>query len=125
MTTNLEESWEGPFKITKVNSPLSYGVDFGHKKSPSIHVQQLKTLHRPVCDNVVGRVTSVLEPDTPHDDIRDRLTGIEVQTGLITELQKADIDNILTEYKDILTKEQGCTESVQFSIDTGDSPPLF
>ena len=42
MTTKLEESWEGPFKITKVNSPLSYGVDFGHRKSPSIHVQQLK-----------------------------------------------------------------------------------
>ena len=122
MITELEESWEGPFKITKVNSPLSYGVDFGHRKSPSIHVQELKTYHRLVCENVVGRVTSVLEPDTPQDDIRYRLTEINVQTGTMTESQRADIAKIESKYRNILTKDPGCTESVQFSIDTGDCP---
>ena len=125
MTTKLEETWEGPYKITKVNSPLSYGVDFGYRKSPSIHVQQIKLYHEPTCDNVVGRITSVLEPDTSQDDIRDRLTGINVEKGIMTESQKADIATIESDYRDILTKDPGCTESVQFSIETGDNPPLF
>ena len=36
MCTKLEETWEGPFKIIKVNSPLSYGVDFGYRVKMSL-----------------------------------------------------------------------------------------
>ena len=73
MCAKLEETWEGPFKITKVNSPLSYAVDFCHRKAPSINAQLLKKFHQPQPENRVARVTSVLQHDSPHDDIRDWL----------------------------------------------------
>ena len=74
MCAKLEETWDGPFTITRVNSPLSYAVDFGYRKSPSIHVQLLKRF-QPQEETRVARVTSVLEPDGPTDDIRDRLAS--------------------------------------------------
>ena len=59
MCAKLEETWDGPFKIIKVNSPLSYAVDFGHRKSPSIHAQLLKKFHQSQLETRVARVTSV------------------------------------------------------------------
>ena len=124
MCAKLEDTWDGPFKITKVNSPLSYAVDFGHRKSPSIHAQLLKKF-QPQHESKVARVTSVLEPDGPQDDIRDRLAGVEIAKGTITDNQKRDIAKIESEYSGILTKDPGCTKRVCFSIDTGDNAPLF
>ena len=121
----LEETWDGPFKIIKVNSPLSYAVDFGHRKSPSIHAQLLKKFHQSQLETRVARVTSLLEPDRPQDDIRDRLAGVEVEKGTISEQQKADITDIEREYSGILTKNPGCIDKVCFTIDTGDHTPLF
>ena len=123
MCTKLEDTWDGPFTITKVNSPLSYGVDFGYRKAPSIHVQLLKKFHQP--DQVVARVTSVLEPDQPTDDIRDRLAETEVPSATLTEKQKKQIEEVETQYKEILTKQPGCTDRVVFEIDTGTHEPLF
>ena len=91
MCTKLEETWEGSFKIIKVNSPISCAVDFGYRKSPSIHAQLLKKFYQPPCENVIARVTSVLEPDSPHNDIRDRLAGVEVQTKTMSDEQRQQI----------------------------------
>ena len=124
-TTKLEESWEGPFTFIKVNSPLSYGIDFGHRKSPSVHIQQLKKYHKPVGDTVVGRVTSVLEQDTPQDDIRDRMAETKVVPTSLTERQKEQIQQVEHDYRDILTKTPGCTDQAVFDIDTGTHEPLF
>ena len=124
MCAKLEETWDGPFTITRVNSPLSYAVDFGYRKSPSIHVQLLKRF-QPKEETRVARVTSVLEPDGPTDDIRDRLASVEVEHGEMTSTQKRDVEAIEKSYSNILTKDPGCTDRVCFSIDTGDSAPLF
>ena len=86
MCAKLEDTWDGPFTITKVNSPLSYAVDFGYRKSPSIHAQLLKQF-QPQEERRVARVTSVLEPDGPEDDIRDRLAGVEVVKGTMTDAE--------------------------------------
>jgi len=48
----LEESWEGPFVITKRNSTVSYGA--------SVHIQLLKKYVRSEENMKVGRATSVL-----------------------------------------------------------------
>ena len=125
VTTKLEESWEGPFTITKVNSPLSYGVDFGLRKSPSVHIQQLKPYHKPVDEIVVGRVTSVLEEDTLQDDIRNRMTETKVTPTSLTEEQLLQIKQIEDDFSDTLTKIPGCTDQAVFDIDTGTSEPLF
>jgi len=38
LNLKLEESWEGPYKITKRNSPLSYAVDNGSRVIQSVHI---------------------------------------------------------------------------------------
>ena len=119
----MEDTGHGPFTITKVNSPLSYGVDFGYRKAPSIHVQLLKQYHQP--DPVVARVTSVLEPDQPKDDIRERLAEVEIAPATMTVEQQQQIKEIENKYSNILTKQPGCTDRVVFRIDTGDHAPLF
>ena len=73
----------------------------------------------------VARVTSVLEPDGPQDDIRDRLVGVEVAKGTMTDKQKLDISRIEQDYSEILAKDPGCTDKVCFTIDTGENAPLF
>ena len=123
MCTKLEESWDGPFTVIKVNSPVSYAVDFGYRKSPSIHIQLMKEFQSQ--DERVARVTSVLAPDTQSDDIRDRLASVEVEQQTKSSKQQKDIADIERTYLDILTKNPGCTNRVSFSIDTGDSAPLF
>ena len=123
MCTKLEDSWNGPFTVIKVNSPLSYGIDFGYKRAKSVHVQLLKRYHDP--EKVVARVTSVLEPDQAMNDIRERLAEVEVPARELNEQQKQQITDIEEQYREILTKQPGCTDKVVFEIDTGDQKPLF
>jgi len=59
----LEDSWEGPYVIVKKNSPLSYAVDTGDRKIPSVHVQLIKRYHKPDEIPKVNRATSVFEPE--------------------------------------------------------------
>ena len=42
--TKLSESWEGPFKVERKNSPLSYQVNLGDRNLPSVHIQHFKEL---------------------------------------------------------------------------------
>ena len=62
----------------------------------------------------------MLEPDSPHDDIRDRLAGVEVQTKTMSDEQRQQIQELEREYGDILTKQPSCTDKVTIDIDTGD-----
>ena len=137
MTLKLEDTWEGPFLIFRVNSPLSYGVDLGDRKVPSMHVSLLKKFYEPpvttqpsenspvVTDPRVSRVTSVLEPDSPGDEITDRLAEVKIEGDDLSPSQKADIAKVELTFADILTKDPGLTDLVQFEMDTGDHPPLF
>ena len=43
MTLKLENTWVCPFLIFRVNSPLSYVVDLGDRKVPSMHVSLKKS----------------------------------------------------------------------------------
>ena len=84
--------------ISRVNSPLSYGVNLGDRKVPSMHVSLLKRfIEVPVssqtCETepTVSRVTSVLEPDSPGDEITDHLAEVQVEGEALSPSQKADI----------------------------------
>ena len=37
MNLKLSDSWEGPFSVIKRNSPLSYAIDTGDRRIPSVH----------------------------------------------------------------------------------------
>ena len=60
----LSESWEGPFKVVKKNSTLSYRVNKGDRVLSSVHIKFLKKFVPRESDPKVNRVTSVLDPDT-------------------------------------------------------------
>ena len=116
----LTKSWEGPFKILKRNSPLSYKVDMGNRVIPSVHVQLMKKYFPSGDSPRVNRVTSVLETDTPEDTILDRYSEVKVSEDQLHHKQTESIRAVELEFQDILTKEPGLTNLVRFSIDTGE-----
>ena len=105
MNLKLAESWEGPFTVTKKNSPLSYSIDTGDRKIPSVHVQLIKKYQKAQ----VGRVTSVFQQDTTSDNIVDRYSEASVQTQELRDSQNKDIQELVDRYKDVLTSEPGLT----------------
>ena len=125
LNLKLSESWEGPFTIIKKNSPLSYSVDTGDRKIPSVHIQLMKRYDRQIEQQKVARVTSVFESDTEQDDITSRYSEAEVVERELGEEQKLELQNILDTYSDVMTSEPGLTDLVQFTIETGDNPPIF
>jgi len=86
MNFKLEETWEGPFRIAKNNSPLSYSVDTGERKIQSVQVQLLKKYVRDSKELKVGRATSVMEPDTPNDDILNRFAEVSMKEDSLREI---------------------------------------
>ena len=67
----------------------------------------------------------MLEPDQLNDNITDRLAETEVATAELTDEQQSQIRQIEVEYAEILTKQPGCTDRVEFDIDTGTHDPIF
>ena len=120
LNIKIEESREGPFVITKVNSPLSYAVDTGNRKIPSVHVQLIKKFNESAQPKVL-HITSVLEPDQKNDTITDRLAETKIAGDELNASQLRDIERIEKDFEDILTTEPGLTSKVEFALDTGDS----
>ena len=120
----LMESWEGPFKILKRNSHLSYKVDMGDRVIPSVHVQLMKKYFPGGDSPRVNRVTSVFEPDMPEDTILDRYSEVKVSGDQLDDKKTEAIRALELEFQDILTKEPGLTNLVRFSIDTAEQRPI-
>ena len=116
----LMERWEGPFKVVKKNSPLSYGIDMGYRTLPSVHVQLMKRYLRNPDNPKVGRVTSVFEPDTLEDNILDRFSEVSVSGEELEYKQAQDVKSLESKFKETITKEPGLTTLVCFGIETGD-----
>ena len=124
LNLKLSDSREGPFKITKRNSPLSYSIDTGDRRIPSVHIQLIKAYNREE-DVMVSRVTSVFEPDKPGDDILERYAEAHISDSELSDKQKEDLDRVLSNFTDVMTSELRLTNLVDFAIDTGDSQPIF
>ena len=125
INTKLSESWEGPFTVEKKNSPLSYRINTSDRVIPSVHIQLLKEFVPRKMDPKIGRVTSVFDPDTPSDSLEDRYSEVQVG-GVDTQgKQASDIAQWEDDFSDTLTKEPGLTHVTEFSMDTGDHPPIF
>ena len=82
----LQESWEGPYKVVRVNSPLSYELDIEGRRKSSIHVQLLKQYVRRQNYLLVKRVTTVLEPDAVEDQIESTYSNFK-EINKITDPQ--------------------------------------
>ena len=78
MNTKLSETWLGPYKVIKVNSPLSYKIDTGSRKMNSVHIQLLKKYVEREDQAVVKRVTTVLESDSEGDTMEHTYSEVVV-----------------------------------------------
>ena len=125
MNLKLAESWDGPFTVTRKNSPLSYAIDTGGRKIPSVHIQLMKSCNRDEQNSIVKRVTSVFESDTPQDDILNRFSEANIVKRTLRDSQSSDIETILSDYNDVMTNKPGLTHLIEFEINTGDTPPIF
>jgi len=121
----LEGSWEGPFVVYKRNSSLSYGVDIGYRKIPSVHVSLIKKYERNIEKPKINRATSVMEADSVSDDITDRFAEATVSGDSLNKQQESDIERLMQKYSHTMSKEPGLTHLTEFEIDTGDNKPIF
>ena len=74
-------------------------------------------------DLKVLRLTAIPEGDSENDELED-FGRSHIVEGKAVGFNQNDIDNIIAEYSDILTHNIGLTSLQEFSIDTGNSPPL-
>jgi len=122
----LESSWSGPYTVIKKNSPLSYGIDMGDRKVPSVHVSLLKKYMRESDSVKIARATTVIDSDTKEDDISERYTEVKVSgEGDIDSEQRKELDEVLNRFSGTLTKEPGLTGLAEFSVDTGTHHPIM
>ena len=78
----LRESWVGPGKIVKQNSPVSFKVQTEERMIPTVNIQQLKLAGARMR---VKSVTTVLEQDTRQDDLDNTFASAKVKEQTLTE----------------------------------------
>jgi len=102
----------GPYLVRKKNSPLSYCVDVGGRKIPSVHISMLKKYEREKEDVVkVSRATTVMESDTVGDEIKQRYAEVKVSGSEgLSGKQRLGLEKILGRYERTLTKDPGLTD---------------
>ena len=94
MNLKLAERWEGSFTVKKKNSPLSYDIDTGDRRIPSVHIQLMKRYDREQEQTKLGRITSVFEPDTDQENILSRYSEAEIVDRKMKKSQQSDIDSL-------------------------------
>ena len=67
----------------------------------------------------------MLDPDIEVDNLAGRYVEVQVRNDNIDEANARDIASWEAEYSDILTKEPGITHLAEFTMNTGDHPPIF
>ena len=110
--------------MVKKNLPLSYRISTGDRTIPSVHVQLLKKYTPREQQSSVRRVTTVIEPDTESDSMNNQYTQVSLSGVAQAESRDKDVKEWEDEFSDILTKEPGLTNLIEFKIDTGDHPPI-
>ena len=118
--TKLCESWEGPYRIERKNSPLSYKLNTG-----DVHIQLFKKFVPRKSKPRINRITSVFDPDTPEDNLENRYSEAKVEVIDSTGAVPSDIAEREEEFRDTLTNEPGLMNLADFSIDTYTYPPIF
>ena len=116
------DSWDGPYEVLERISALNYKIKNPGvtKRSKVLHVNLLKKWSTPV-----ARIHGVAvvheeegESESPQGLILDR-------DGFVpTVEQQKQLDEVLTQFKDVLGDTPGLTNELTLSINTGDSPPV-
>ena len=116
----LQESWTGPCTIVKRTSPVSYRVQTEHRQIPTVHVQQLKAAYDP---KPVKRITAVVQ-ETDQEDLTTSFAAVNIQSQELTVEQQTELQQELSRFTGVLTKEPGLTDLATFDIDMGEADPI-
>ena len=120
LDAKLRESWEGPGVILAVNSPVSYKVQTDKRTMKTVNVQQLKAHNSP---QPVKRITAVVQ-ETNQEELMTSFAAANIQSQELTVEQQAELQQELSRFTEVLTKEPGLTDLATFDIDTGEAAPI-
>ena len=129
--SKLEIQWQGPYTVTKVSEDgLNYEVDTGKSK------KQHRTYHINLLSKWQSRdeAAALVMPESsemplPHEKSVPPLGNEETWENVvisddITEPQKQQVRELLSEFSDVFSGSPNLTHVVTHKIDTGDSPPI-
>ena len=115
----LRESWVGPGMVVKVNSPVSFRIQTPDRLIPTVHIQQLKI----AATDSVKKITAVVQ-DTAQEELTTSFAAANIQSQELSKEQQTELEEELSRYADVLTKDPGLTPITTFDIDTGEAEPV-
>ena len=118
MLPKLSEGWRGPYTISEVLGEVNYRINGSGRKSRVVHVNTLKEFIDRDYNFKLRRVTVMA--DEPEIDI----SKVEVLPAKAEGFCERDLDEVLKDYGDVLSKTPGLSTRVKMGIDTGDHPPV-
>ena len=121
MPGKLPDSWLGPCIVEEIVRPVSDRIALDSKRKKIVHLNSLKKIIER--DLKFLRLIAVPEGESENDELEDFGRSHIIEEKAVGFNQK-DIDKIIAEYSDILTHKIGLTSLQDFSIDTGNSPPI-
>ena len=132
----ISASWEGPFRVLKKPSPLTYTI------SAPCRGKMGRTVHRNLLKRFIAEVNSVAVVTADGDlegegqlELGDQLITHQqenqtnrwdqaVEGNNLTQAQKQDLKKELEAFEETFSDKPGLTDKTIFSIPTGDSQPI-
>ena len=130
-TNKLLAEWRGPYNILRRVGDVTYEIEVsdGRKKKRIFHINMLKKWHSPSAVSFLAQEVTDKTPDEGEDDVLPwyETNGDNdnplINPGLDTP-QRAELDELLTEYQDVLDSRPGRTQVTECRIRTGKAPPI-
>jgi hypothetical protein len=123
-TSKTWSKWQGPYQVIRKVGPVTYEVHTHDKKKTKgiFHINMLKKWHPPAAD--VCYTTD--EGETEESEIvhwRDEEVGEPEISDHLSQQQKQEILELITEFTAVFSNEPGRTTLVQHHIETGNAVP--
>ena len=129
-TNKLLAEWRGPYPILRKVSDVNYEVKLtdGRKKKRILHVNMLREWHSPsavafLAEEVVDEVADEADDVVLWEGTRD-VTEQPLISDRLEPPQRAELDNLLQGFGDILSSRPGRTEIAECRINAGTAPPI-
>ena len=121
-TSKLLAQWQGPFRVVKKVGRVNYEIEMPHrrKKKQTYHTNLLKKWEPPSV--LCSMASEVDDEDEDFPDWRENKTSQPVFGSQLTDSQRDDLAEILSEFKDVLQGKPGQTHVTEHTIDTDAKP---
>ena len=120
--SKLLAQWQGPFRVVKKVGRVNYEIEMPHrrKKKQTYHTNLLKKWEPPSV--LCSMVSEVDDEEEDFPDWRENKTSQPAFGSQLTDAQRDDLAEILSEFKDVLQGKPGQTHVTEHTIDTDAKP---